>query len=91
MPKPEEIVADMTRQYDAWVAAGKPGGARRGAWYRGRGLGDPRGATNLKATEVNSANRDAAKAGFRLEDSRSGGLSWHKGNFIYHAQLPPDS
>jgi hypothetical protein len=84
MPTAQQIAADMTRQYDAWVALGRPQ-ARRGAWYGAREVGYSAGGTSLRAAEVRSVR---PPAGFRLENSRSGELSWHSGNFIYHAQLP---
>jgi hypothetical protein len=80
-----QIRADMTRQCDAWVALKRPRD-RRGAWYGAREVGRTAGARSLTAAEAGSVR--PPPAGFTLQNSRTGELSWHRGEFIYHAQLP---
>jgi hypothetical protein len=85
MPTAAQIRADMTRQYDAWVALKRPRD-RRGAWYGAAQVGRTAGGQNLTAAEVASVR--PPPEGFALDNSRSGELSWHRGDFIYHARLP---
>lgn len=81
-----EIYEDMKKQYQQWDGTMR----NRGAWWGSNRPGDRTGARTIDTALLPIIKGWAERAGWEQKESRSAGISYHRGrggiDFIYHSR-----